>query len=128
MDATTEQLMHRLISKHSLDALRIIVRLVLVGLSKGRVCADDIEDELIDGLDQPNVVGATFHALKRFGFSKTDEVVYRERGSRHGGVAFWWRLDDRGAAERMLDPLVRYVDVALCARSDEDDNQLTLWG
>ena len=42
MDTKTENIVNQMIAKHSLDALRIIVRLVQVGLSKGEVCTDDL--------------------------------------------------------------------------------------
>ena len=115
-----------IIAKRTPDVLAALGDLLGVALAKGRCTADDIRSR---DFEQPNVIGACFKMLPRFGFEqetitqngKTYTLCVKAQHEKgHGRLLPVWRLAERWKAEKAM---TMYKNMFF---KNDDDGQMTL--
>jgi len=81
------------------QAIRVLMQLVEAGLARGECSPNDITDRYYP---EPNVVGAVFKALPKFGFQQADRRINSVHASQHGRKVFVWECVDSMQAQRLL--------------------------
>ena len=98
----TDTWLSGIIRKRTPDGLRVLSDLLEAGLRKGETSAADLRDVRYA---EPNIIGATFRLLPRFGFRHTDRRVKMTAARKHGRRVDVWELIEPGRARRGLDRL-----------------------
>jgi len=88
-----------LLAKYPAEVLAIMAALCEAGLKRGTVSANDISQV---SYTDPHVIGATFKAMKRLGFAKSDRIIASTRPRSNSSFVLVWELAERWKAEAFL--------------------------
>ena len=87
------------------ETLLVLQALVLTGMSRGKVTAEDAHHIPVS---HPNCRGAAMKYLARFGFVKDRPIKGTTKASK--GHWLWeWRLDNRARAQSLINHVQRAV-------------------
>lgn len=81
------------------ETILLLHALVLAGINKGRVTAEDAHHIEVS---HPNVRGACMKLIGQFGFVKTDAPIRGTTPQSHGHWLRVWELQDRAKAQALI--------------------------